>query len=298
MHFSIHPSFLIKCVAGVLVINAVIWGKEANQSASEFDTLAGPLPKILRFRGKPYYVVADIEVPANRVVTVEPGVVILFRNFTGLHVTGKLIAEGTGNLPIVFTSENNKKYNPKSLLMPNPYDWNGIYIHDDAFGTILTYCEVSYTVYGIISDTKYIKLDPVTLFENGKSDLIIEGKEHTVTGNPYHYTLSTKDVNRDGVPIKVLKDPLMQRRNILRYSGLAAAVGGFGAGIYYAVQFSNSWEKWKEVNAPNPDISILQKGSEYYEKTRDRKNNDLLLMCVGMGVGLVGSLGFTFSFTF
>jgi len=298
MHFTIHPSLFSKSVVSLLILTFTILGQEANQSTIGFDTLGGPLPKILKAQDKPYYVVADIEVSANRVVTIEPGVVILFKNFTSLHVTGKLIAQGTKNLPIIFTSENDKQYNPKSALMPNPYDWNGIYIHDDAFGTIMTHCVVSYTVYGIISDTKFIKLDPVTLLENGKSNLIIEGKEHTVTGDSYQYTLSTKDASKDGIPINLLQDPLAPRRNILRYSGLAAAVGGFGVGIYYATQFSGSWKKWEEVNAPNPDLNILQKDPEYYEQTQDQKNKDLLLMCVGMGVGLLGSLGFTLSFTF
>ncbi len=298
MNLHAHRSLLKIAIICILIIPLNILGQEKNTISGAFDTLGGPLPKILKAQARPYYVIADIEVPANKVVTIEPGVVILFKNFTGLHVSGKLIAQGTKNQPIIFTSENDKKYNPSSMLMPNPYDWNGVYIHDDAFGSILTHCTVSYTVYGIISDTKFIKLDPVILKENGKSSLVIEGKEHTVTSTSYQYILSTKDATKDGVPINLLKDPLATRRNILRYTGLAATVGGFGVGIYYATQFSNSYEDWKEINSPNPDKEILQKDPGYYERTCDKKNNDLLLMCVGMGVGLLGSLGFALTFTF
>ena len=150
MNFHTHRFFLNSAIICMLIIPINIAGQEKKTVSGAFDTLGGPLPKILKAQAKPYYVIADIEVPANRVVTIEPGVVILFKNFTGLHVSGKLIAEGTKNQPIIFTSENDKKYNPSSVLMPNPYDWNGIYIHDGAFGSILTHCTISYTVYGII----------------------------------------------------------------------------------------------------------------------------------------------------
>ncbi len=300
MNLHAHQSLLNIAIIYVLIIPLTIVGQERKTISGALDTLGGPLPKILKAQAKPYYVIADIEVPANRVVTIEPGVVILFKNFTGLHVSGRLMAQGTKTNPIIFTSENDKIYNPGGALMANPYDWNGIYIHDDAFGTMLSHCTVAYSVYGIISDTKYIKLDPVTFKENGKSNLTIEGTKHTVTSAPYKYILTTKDATKDGIPYEILKDPLTPRRNILRYTGIAAAISGLGVGIYYATKFSDSWQKWKDVNDPNQSEKILQehKDPSYYDTTRDRKSKDLLYMCLGMGAGIIGAAGFTISFTF
>jgi hypothetical protein len=263
-----------------------------------FDTLAGPLPRILKALDHPYLVIADIDVPADKITTIEPGVVILFRNFTGLHVSGRMIAEGTKSMPIIFSSENDKTYNRGSMLMPNPYDWNGIYIHEGAFGTILSNCAVAYTVYGIISDTKYIKLDPVTFIENGKMNLMIEGKEQIVTKEPFKYVLSTRDATQEGVPVQLLKDPLEARRNAYRYGGIAALVAGLGAGIYYAVQFSESWERWKEINNHEVAIETGHSSPATWDRRKSNKNRDLALMCIGTSVGLAGGVFFTLSFTF
>lgn len=286
----------------VLFVNLII-GQDTNiqKPSIGFDTLAGPLPKIVKAKGNPYIIISDIEVPPNRIVTIEPGVVFLFKNFTGFHIQGKLIAKGTKSQPIIFSSEFDRSYNPESPLLPNPYDWNGIYIHEDAFGTMISHCSVSYTVYGIISDSKFIRLDQISFSDNGKMNLKIEDKEHSVTDKPYSYTLSVADATIDGVQINLLKDPLAPRRNIMRYSSLVATISGIGLGVYYAIQFNNSWDKWKKVNDANyvennPDI--LTNNLNYWDEAKSNKNRDLSLTSIGFGVGLLGTIGFVWSFNF
>ena len=77
-----------------------------------FDTLSGTLPSLVKAKKNPYIVTNNIEVPFNKTITIEPGTIFLFKNFAGLHIRGRLIALGTENKPIVFSSEFDKKYNP------------------------------------------------------------------------------------------------------------------------------------------------------------------------------------------
>ena len=68
-----------------------------------YTELAGDLPKIVTADKSPYLVIADIFVPAGKVVRVEAGTVFLFKNFTGVHVQGILVISGTKDKPVIFT---------------------------------------------------------------------------------------------------------------------------------------------------------------------------------------------------
>jgi hypothetical protein len=280
------------------LLSAMVWthGAEARESRP-FDTLAGPLPAVVEQRGRPYLVVADIEVPANTVVTIEPGVVLLFKNFTGLHVEGRLVAEGTMLKPIVFTSELDQEHNPASSLIANPYDWNGIYIHKGGLGTSFAHCRVRYSVYGIISDTKFIRVAPALFADNGKSDLVIEGTEHRVGETAYTYVLSTKDATVDGVPVKILRDPLAIRRNVIRYTGLTALLGGCAVGAYRLVQLQDSRERLEALSSTEVR-NVTTHSSKEWEKAHRRRNEDIAWSAAAFGLGLLGAVSLTWTFSF
>jgi hypothetical protein len=265
--------------------------------ALQYDTLGGPLPTLVRARATPYYVVSDIEVPAGKVVTIEPGAVFLFKNFTGLHVQGRLIAEGTKSSPIVFTSEYDQDHNRASRMLANPFDWNGIYVHDDALGTSLTHCEILFSVYGLISETKFIRLKPVTFRENGKSSLVIEKREHTIVGDSYTYELSTKDAMVDGVPVKILRDPLALRRNAFRYTGLTTFLSGCGFGVYEYLQYRRAKERQNALSSKEFENLRYHDSDEWQSANRNRIAA-LSLSATGFALGFMGVAGITYSFTF
>ncbi len=258
------------------------------QRVSFFDTLVGPLPERLKADSVPYLVIGDIEVPMNKTVTVDPGAVFLFKNFTGIRVLGKLIAVGTKEHPIVFTSENDRSVNAASALYPNPYDWNGVYIHSDGQGTYLAFCIVSYSVYGIRSDTKFIRLDPVKLRYNGKSNLVIEGKDYQTADRPFSYVLSTKDATVDGIPAKLLRDPLTMKRNILRFSSYTVALGGIAGAIHCGVSYL---QKQKDLRGNT--LSPAQT-----DELRDKRDGYFASTVVWSVTGAMGIAGFWWSFTF
>ncbi|MBD3314407.1 MAG: hypothetical protein GF344_01355 [Chitinivibrionales bacterium] len=288
------PDF-IRLLSPIIIAGVATTGAPVHAAA--FDTLAGPLPSLVKYRRTPYVVIADIQVPPDKVVTIEPGVVLLFKNFTGIHVEGRLVAEGTAEKPIVFTSELDRKHNPTSSLLANPYDWNGIYIHSDAFGTSLAHCKVLYSVYGVISDTKFIKVSPGLFAHNGKSSFVIEGVEQDVGDEPYSYVLSTKDATIDGVPIKILRDPLAMRRTVVRYAGLTAILGGCSIGVSRLIQYQQTKDRLEELSVGDTTNTLHNEGRDW-EDTRRRRNQHATWSALGFAIGLLGTVGITWTFTF
>ena len=121
------------------------------------DITADATLKVISFNECPNLAYANdnwINVPQGKTLTIEPGVVIKgLHNEGRLHVRGKLIAEGTADDPIVFTSIKDDNYgNPGDSnndgveASPALGDWGGIFFAttiDDA--TSLKYCHFRYS---------------------------------------------------------------------------------------------------------------------------------------------------------
>ncbi len=271
---------------------------QVDSAIVKFDTIAGPLPSLVKAQSKPYLVISNVEVGPDKIVTVEPGVVFLFRNFTGLHVRGKLIALGTKDKPIVFTSENDRAFNPGSKREANPYDWDGVYLNADAIGSQFSFCKLKYSVYALNSETKFIRIQPMLLQDNGKEFVTIENIEHTASEGPFSYVLERKDVLADGVPIDLFKDPLAVKRNTIRYVSVAlfaasaAASGYFGYEAYSANQnlISRSDTTFANLNNPN--------GTKDWQSIRDQKWRNITYLSASTVLSLLASTGFYWTFTF
>jgi hypothetical protein len=291
---------LHRCVlicAVTLVSAAVLPLTAGAEEQTAFTTLAGLLPKVVEAEKGPYLIIADIEVPAGKLVTIEPGTVLLFKNFTGLHVQGRLVADGTVARPIVFTSEYDRDYNPTSTMLPNPYDWNGLYIHSNAIGSSLSNCKIFFSVYGIISETKFIRIGSGKFANNGKSNLVIENNEHVIGDAPYSYELSLKDATVDGVPIKILRDPAAPKRNTFRFGGIGVFLAGAGLGAYSTYQWIGAKEELDELSSSDSVNLVYHTGTEWEEKQKER-NTSRILSLMGIGIGIIGAVGFGWSFTF
>lgn len=260
--------------------------------------LAGDLPRVLSSEKSPYLIIADVFVPAGKMVTIEAGTVLMFKNFTGIHIQGMLIARGTKIRPVVFTSENDPVYNQNSGLSPTPYDWNGVYIHKDGIGTELDNVKIMFSVKGMVSETKFIRLTDAAFVENGRSNLTIEGQEKEVQpGTPFSYNLSVKDAKVDGVPIRILKDPVAPRRNVTRYAGLAFFLGGSVIGSIFTHELNGSMNDLNTLSKKNLD-NLAYKTTEEWKSTRSRRNKNIAVMASGFSAALLGAVAFTWSFNF
>jgi hypothetical protein len=71
--------------------------------------------------GYPYVIDQSISVPANSVLTIEPGVEVQSTQDSAFGIRGRLVAVGTEEAPIRFTGTRQK-----------PGWWHGIHLTDDA----------------------------------------------------------------------------------------------------------------------------------------------------------------------
>jgi hypothetical protein len=263
-----------------------------------FDTIAGDLPSVLTPKKRPYLVTGDIYVPQGKTVVIDPGTVLCFKNFTSLHIQGTLIAKGIKSNPVVFTSEHDKDYNKRSPVDAAPYDWNGIYIHEDAIGTQLSYCAVLYSVDGINSLTRFFKLAPCVFLHNGRANLTVQGAQYQVTEEPYEYSLTPKEAAVAAAPpVKQLKDPFASTRTTLRYGGAGFAAIGFFAAVVTATQLSASQRDFTAISSTSKD-NLATGTAAKWEAARNRRNNDQANFITSCAVTVIGAVGIFWSLKF
>ena len=281
----------------LLLVMGTAWAQEARTT----PTLAGILPRVVGAQQGPYLVTADIYVPSGKTVTIEPGTVLLFRNFVGLHVEGRLVAEGTREKGIFFTSELDSAFSGQGALSANAYDWNGITIHETGLASSLSHCTVRYSVFGINALTRFVKLDNLLFADNGRADVTIEGEQKTVTAAPFSHVSSIKDAQAAGVPVTILMDPDARKRNILRYTGLGLCVGGIAGGLWLRQQTLRDQERVDQLGSVlvvDENSPLVKNSGEDFERAIARRNADRVLMVGVFGVGLAAAVAFGYSFTF
>jgi hypothetical protein len=276
-------TLMVLCAAIVLA---------SEQSTVIADTLRGTLPASIA-GDRVYIVKSDIEVAPGKTVVIEPGAVLLFGNFLSLHVQGILYVKGTALKPVVFTSENDQKYNPSSTLLANPYDWTGLYIHADAVGTILENIIVTYSVYGINSETKFIKITDARCHFNGRANLSIEREAIEIREQPFSYSLSIKDLEREGVPLSILNDPFASRRSVFRYGGITLFFTGLGVGIWQYLLWQNAVTERTDFGA---DLTLMNKVP--WDAANKRAERARSLFAGGVGGLVAGGISLCWSFTF
>jgi hypothetical protein len=259
--------------------------------------LAGELPREVKADKSPYIIKADIFVPSGKAVRIEPGVVFLFNNFTGFNVQGVLTAKGTPLRPIVFTSSNDRIYS-NDTLNPTPYDWNGIYIQKDGMGTVIENFKVTYSVKGIVSETKFINLVAGDFGDNGRSHCTIEGVEQQVTaGKPFSFTVSLKDATIDGVPVNILQDPQAVKRNTIRYSSLTVVIGSIAVGGIFGVQLLESQKKLSSLSSTDTSTTLHYTESDW-TVAREKRDYDRTATIATALLAVAGGVGFYWTFMF
>ena len=137
-----------------------------------------------------------LEIDDGGSLTIEPGVTVQFAENThisvGYYSEGKLVAEGTAEEPIIFTSAMNDKY---------PGDWGNIRFYEYASaGCILDHCKILYGGDGGNSLYLYNCAGKVTVqnCEIAYSDgygIYVNNASPTMSNNTYHDNKDGNNIN-------------------------------------------------------------------------------------------------------
>ncbi|MFP4163233.1 MAG: hypothetical protein ACLFQB_04790 [Chitinispirillaceae bacterium] len=255
--------------------------------------LSGTLPSRLEQSRAPFVVNADIVVPAGETVVMEKGVVIHFRNFTGLIIRGTLIAEGKKTEPIVFTSEHDRGKDEKTS--PAPYDWNGITVEEGGTGTLFRHCHIRYSLFGINSVTEFIVVDNCLFKQNGRADITVRGTKYMAGEEPFSYLTYKKD-GKTLIKYGTDVSDGQVLRNIGRYGGAVLFVAGVLVGTVEAKKLMNSERELKELSDVDEHIDdpeIIRK----WDDAKKRRGRHLSSMILSYTFAGIGAAGFVLSFT-
>jgi hypothetical protein len=294
--------FVCAMVAGAFMLPAPSHSQSYSPLPRQsLDTLSGELRGTVSNTGKPYLVTSDISVPVGETVNLEPGVVLLFSEFTGLQVHGTLLASGTRDQPVVFTSQNDQRYVSGDSLQAAPYDWNGVVVHEDAVGTTFRNCSVEFSLYGLKSLTPYLVLDSCVFSHNAKGSFSIRSVEQSVSSGPYSYSA----VRPAAAPQNpgALPNLQPQRRTIASYrkpillsSGSVGAVGGIALIVWKTLDYGSASSNFRALNDENHANLTNPSIVSDWDNAKKRKDLDVGVIVLGCALTVLGAVGLTFSF--
>jgi len=130
----------------------------------------------------PYIVKGNIRVPRGLVLEIEKGVIVKFAGDYRIAVNGALIANGSKEQPIVFTSLFDNEFAAMPSLknkIPQPSDWQGVEFSEccDEYISVLNYCIIRYSDWAIRCDRTRPILTNIVLVDNARQSLIINNQQ-------------------------------------------------------------------------------------------------------------------------
>lgn len=144
--------------------------------------------------GNPWLVSGNVFVESESKTVVEPGCVFLFKPYTGMVIAGTFIVDGEKDKPVIFTSINDSLYSETAAKMPEPFDWNGIIVENEAVEVSFSYFRLSYSVYGIKSKISNLSIKDGIFGQNGQFHFTINEKIQGVESNlPFDYNVSSAE---------------------------------------------------------------------------------------------------------
>jgi len=159
----------------------------------------------------PHIITGNIVVAAGAILTIEPGCEIYFNGNFRFEVRGALIADGTMNSPIIFTSNN---------AIPAKGDWRYISFNNPDSGSVMNYCEISYG--------GSLGVRGMVMFENASNGLIISNTtlNHSASYG-FVYWNNTADpqildctvTDSDNYPVRIFADRVKDLSGNMVFTG-------------------------------------------------------------------------------
>jgi predicted outer membrane repeat protein len=180
----------------------------------------------------PFVVTADIVVEESATLTIEPGVTVTFNEGKKLEVAGTLVAQGTVDEQIYFTSSQDD---------PAAGDWKGIFFIDSSVdaqfednnyqsGSIIEYCVVEFAEKGISVDSASPYIFRNFIRKNILGLQFTSNAASIVEDNEIYSNSGTGEAHTGGMNI-LAASPIIKLNTFKNNSGKkAGAITYFGGG--------------------------------------------------------------------
>jgi len=212
--------------------------------------IAGYISEPLIAENNPYIAVANIGVPQNKKLVINPGVAIRFEPKTEFIVFGSLYAVGTLADSIYFTSNSEN---------PSPGDWSGIAFDNTPFDTSqIRYCCVKY---------------------GGHEDFGIDADNVDISNCRIQYNKNARILTEDRVNIEentiVFNDIGIRSSNSSSIKVVNNIIEQNGTGIRSAYTYGSSLFVYNNKIANNRECGILGAATDLIAVDNIIKNNGL-----------------------
>jgi parallel beta-helix repeat protein len=205
--------------------------------------------------GSPYILTDNISIMDGATLTIEPGVEVRFEEAMGLDISGTLITQGTGDQPILFTSNSSA---------PDLADWQGLFFHNSPGNptSLMSHTIIEYAEKGveIESGNPIYNLPPhitMTTFRNctygmyldiegSFEHLNFENCENTISGSYFILEVSNSTFKNCGFETSGIISVVFENNTLIAdpeyWTGVSASgykvfianntvFGGYGGGL-------------------------------------------------------------------
>ncbi|RLI47212.1 hypothetical protein DRO69_01155 [Candidatus Bathyarchaeota archaeon] len=155
-------SLLLIIVLAILTFTNSFFFSAANATYIEGDITQDTVWTLI---DSPFVVSKNVTVYPNATLTIEPGVEVRFGGNFWLIVNGKLIANGTPDNMITFTSNKHQ---------PQAGDWGSIIFSNRTLQSTLAYCSVKYATNGTTIENGNVEIKNCEISTNLQNGITIE----------------------------------------------------------------------------------------------------------------------------
>ena len=229
--------------------------KDGTPLTSEQGVFVGPGTRYIQghtiygdeiwYSGGTYVIQGRIMVAQGGRLTIEPGAIVKFNKMAngslmGISVQGTLIADGTTDQPIVFTSVNdNSVEGATGDGTPAAGDWDAINFKSESANSVLRHVVVKYV--GYTGSYNY-----GSGYDNNAGAIQVYSSSVSIAN-------SEINTNKTGVYIKGAS-PTILASNILNNTGQGIYLDGAGPSIRDSIIKSNTQEGIKCINGSLPTV--------------------------------------------
>ena len=206
-----------------------------NIELRSLTSIAGTIGEDTTLSGT-VHVTSDLTVASGVTLTIEPGTVLKIAPRSHFNVDGSLLARGTSQHPIIFTSYRDDvtggDITGPGLEFPSRGDWEALYLDSHDAGVTLENVEIRYagdfnfttgggSVTAVVLGKAGVSLTDVVVLESKATAI-------RIVGSPSLSGVVVDGAGGDAFSASIAADPSLNSLSAVRFSGLAYALDGGG----------------------------------------------------------------------